>query len=131
LTVIEAMRSGLPTFATQYGGPLEIIEDEISGFHIDPIDQRGTTEKIIRFFIMCESNSDYYEKISGRAVDRVDKTYNWSLYSKNLLSLAKIYGFWKYTSNLEMTELNAYLDLMYHTLYKPRAERMLEMHAGK
>ena len=26
LTVIEAMRSGLPTFATQYGGPLEIIE---------------------------------------------------------------------------------------------------------
>ncbi len=37
LTVIEAMRSGLPTFATQYGGPLEIIEDEKSGFHIDPV----------------------------------------------------------------------------------------------
>jgi uncharacterized membrane protein YpjA len=37
----------------------------------------------------------------------------------NLLSLAKIYGFWRYTTNLEMTELHAYLDLMYHTLYKP------------
>ena len=36
LTVIEAMVSGLPTFATCYGGPLEIIEDGISGFHIDP-----------------------------------------------------------------------------------------------
>jgi len=126
LTVIEAMRSGLPTFATQYGGPLEIIEDEISGFHIDPIDQRGTTEKIIRFFRTCESNPAYYEKISSRAVERVDKTYNWSLYSKNFLSLAKIYGFWKYTSNLEMTELNAYLDLLYHMLYKPRAKAMLE-----
>jgi hypothetical protein len=34
------------------------------------------------------------------------------VFAKNLLSLAKIYGFWKYTSNLEMTELNAYLDLM-------------------
>jgi hypothetical protein len=33
--------------------------------------------------------------------------------------------------NLEMAEINAYLDLMYHTLYKPRAERMLEVHAGR
>jgi sucrose synthase len=36
LTVIEAMSCGLPTFATCYGGPLEIIEDGVSGFHIDP-----------------------------------------------------------------------------------------------
>jgi hypothetical protein len=36
LTVIEAMVSGLPTFATCYGGPLEIIEHGSSGFHIDP-----------------------------------------------------------------------------------------------
>jgi sucrose synthase len=36
LTVIEAMVSGLPTFATCFGGPLEIIEDGVSGFHIDP-----------------------------------------------------------------------------------------------
>ena len=28
LTVIESMRSGLPTFATLYGGPLEIIENK-------------------------------------------------------------------------------------------------------
>ena len=27
LTVIEAMTSGLPTFATQNGGPLEIIQN--------------------------------------------------------------------------------------------------------
>jgi len=29
LTVIEAMGSGLPTFATRYGGPLEIIEEGV------------------------------------------------------------------------------------------------------
>ncbi|HSW56455.1 MAG TPA: hypothetical protein VLH59_15325 [Ignavibacteriaceae bacterium] len=34
----------------------------------------------------------------------------------------------KTTTNLEMKGLNAYLDLMYHTLYKPRAKGMLEMH---
>ncbi len=32
LTVIESMRSGLPTFATLYGGPLEIIQNKKSGF---------------------------------------------------------------------------------------------------
>lgn len=131
LTVIEAMRSGLPTFATKYGGPLEIIEDEISGFHIDPIDGKGTTEMLIKFFRDCEGNQAYYEKISRRAIERVENTYNWSLYSKNFLSLAKIYGFWKYISNLEMTELHAYLDLLYHMLYKPRAKAMLELHKAK
>ena len=31
LTVIEAMSSGLPTFATCFGGPLEIIESGVNG----------------------------------------------------------------------------------------------------
>jgi sucrose synthase len=131
LTVIEAMRSGLPTFATQYGGPLEIIENKVSGFHIDPINGEETTEKLINFFKRCKEEENYWKKISDAGVTRVDKSFNWELYSQNLLSLAKIYGFWRYTTNLEMTELNAYLDLMYHTLYKPRAERMLEMHEGR
>ncbi|MBE0551058.1 MAG: sucrose synthase [Ignavibacterium sp.] len=131
LTVIEAMRSGLPTFATQYGGPLEIIENKVSGFHIDPINGNETTEKLVNFFKRCKEEENYWKKISDAGVTRVDKSFNWELYSKNLLSLAKIYGFWRYTTNLEMTELNAYLDLMYHTLYKPRAERMLELHASK
>lgn len=36
LTVIEAMASGLPVFATRHGGPLEIIRDGQCGFHVDP-----------------------------------------------------------------------------------------------
>jgi sucrose synthase len=131
LTVIEAMRSGLPTFATQYGGPLEIIEDEKSGFQIDPVDGKSVSQKLVEFFERCKKEKNYWEKISNAGIKRVDSTYNWELYAKNLLSLAKIYGFWKYTTNLEMTELNAYLDLMYHTLYKPRANKILEMHASK
>ncbi len=126
LTVLESMRSGLPTFATMYGGPLEIIEDEISGFHINPVDGKETTEKLVWFFKNCKENPEFWEKISKRGIKRVDENFNWKLYSKNLLSLAKIYGFWKYTSDLEMTEMNTYLDLMFHTLYKPRAKELLK-----
>ncbi|MBT8377666.1 MAG: sucrose synthase [Ignavibacteria bacterium] len=121
LTVIEAMRSGLPTFATQYGGPLEIIEDEKSGFHINPVDDAAAAQKLIEFFKKCKKDKNYWGKISNAGIKRVDTAFNWELYAKNLLSLAKIYGFWKYTTNLEMTEMNTYLDLMYNTLYKHRA----------
>jgi len=128
LTVIEAMRSGLPTFATQYGGPLEIIEEGLSGFHIDPVNEEGSAKKIVDFFKKCKKDKDYWDKISKAGIKRVDTAFNWDLYSKNLLSLAKIYGFWKYTTNLEMSEMNAYLDLLYHMLYKPRAKKILELH---
>jgi sucrose synthase len=127
LTVIEAMRSGLPTFATQYGGPLEIIEDEKSGFHIDPVHEESVEKKLVDFFKRCKEDKNYWDKISKAGIKRVDTTFNWELYAKNLLSLAKIYGFWKFTSNIEMTEMNAYLDLLYHTLYKPRAKEILEL----
>lgn len=131
LTVIEAMRSGLPTFATQYGGPLEIIEDGNSGFHIDPVSGEDSVKKLINFFKKCKKDKEYWVKISKAGIKRVDTAFNWELYSKNLLSLAKIYGFWKYTTNLDMNEMNAYLDLLYHMLYKPKARKILELHKSR
>jgi sucrose synthase len=53
LTVIEAMSCGLPTFATCFGGPLEIIEDGVSGFHIDPNHGDASAETIADFFRRC------------------------------------------------------------------------------
>ncbi len=41
LTVIEAMTCGLPCFATNRGGPAEIIKHGKSGFHIDPYHVRS------------------------------------------------------------------------------------------
>jgi len=35
LTVIEAMTCGLPCFATNRGGPAEIIKNGMSGYHIE------------------------------------------------------------------------------------------------
>jgi sucrose synthase len=120
LTVLEAMRSGVPVFGTMYGGPQEIIEDGRSGFHIDPVNAKETTIKIINFLNRVAKEPAYWDKISSNAIQRVDREYNWKQYASSLISLANIYGFWKFTSNIEMTEMNAYLDIIYHLLYKPR-----------
>ena len=128
LTVLEAMRSGLPVFATLYGGPLEIIRDGVSGFHIDPVNGKETTQKIIEFIERCKKDKNYWSKISEKAVNRVDTEFNWELYANNLLSLAKIYGFWKFTTNIDMEEMHAYLGVLYHLLYKPRAKQLLDIH---
>ncbi|GAB4287089.1 MAG: sucrose synthase [Ignavibacteriaceae bacterium] len=128
LTVLEAMRSGLPVFATHYGGPREIIQDEVSGFHIDPVNGELAAQKIYDFILNYTNDINIWKKISEKAIKRVDDAFNWKLYSDNLLSLAKIYGFWRYTTNVEMEELNSYLEVLYHLLYKPRAAKILESH---
>ena len=128
LTVIESMRSGLPTFATLYGGPLEIIQHKKNGFLIDPIEEKESQKIILSFLEQCKKTPNYWKEISENGIKRVDEAYNWELHASKLLSLAKIYGFWNYTSNIEMSEMNAYLDVLYHTLYKPRADKIREIH---
>lgn len=131
LTVIESMRSGLPTFATLYGGPLEIIEDKKSGFLIDPIEEKESQKIILSFLERCKKEPDYWNQISENGIKRVDTTYNWELHAHKLLSLAKIFGFWNYSTNIEMTEMNSYLDVIYHTIYKPRANAILDLHKNR
>ena len=128
LTVLEAMVSGLPVFATKYGGPLEIIQNKVNGFHIDPVNERETTDKILKAIKEFNSDPKAWDKISKNAVKRVNEKYNWKLYTTRLLSLAKIYGFWKYTSKFDRKAMEAYLDIIYHTVYRPRAASLLERH---
>ncbi len=128
LTVLEAMISGLPVIATRYGGPLEIIQDGKNGFHLDPIDQEESSEVILNFINKIKDDEKHWEKISSSGIKRVNEAYNWNLYSSRLLSLAKLYGFWKFSTDLEAEAMASYLDIMYHMLYKPRAEALLEKH---
>ena len=126
LTVLEAMVSGLPVFATKYGGPLEIIQNNISGFHIDPVNKNETIDKLVRFLKDVSKNPKNWDQISKNAIKRVNERYNWKLYSQRLLSLAKLYGFWKFSTDMERADIDAYLDIIYHTLYRPRAKALLE-----
>jgi len=84
LTVVEAMSSGLPVFATCFGGPLEIIDDGKSGFHIDPNHGDKSAEKIAGFFERCAAEPAYWEKISKNAIARVEERYTWKLYEPDV-----------------------------------------------
>lgn len=123
LTVIEAMVSGLPTFATCHGGPLEIIENNISGFHIDPNHGELASRILVDFFEQCKTNPGHWQKISEGAQQRVEERYTWKRYAKRLLSLTCIYGFWKFATNLERDETDRYLEMFYHLQFRPRAEK--------
>jgi len=118
LTVIEAMATGLPIFATQYGGPLEIIVDGKSGFHIDPNDNEEMAEKICTFFERAANHPQYWKVISDACITRVEENYTWSLYARRLLTLSRVYGFWKYVSNLEREETRRYLEMFHGLMFR-------------
>ena len=126
LTVVEAMSSGLPTFATRYGGPLEIIEDGVSGFHIDPTRGTESAERILRFLKDCDANPAMWIGVSKAAVRRTEERYNWQLYAFTLLKLSRIYGFWKYVTSLERQETRRYLEMFYALVMRPLYRNVLE-----
>ncbi|MFW6171004.1 MAG: sucrose synthase, partial [Planctomycetota bacterium] len=123
LTVIEAMASGLPPFATCFGGPSETIVDGVSGFHIDPNHGDAAAGKMVEFLHRCRQDTAYWKQISDAALQRVSSHYTWQLYADRLMKLARIYGFWKYMSNIEREETRRYLEMFYFLMYRPLAER--------
>jgi len=124
LTVIEAMSCGLPTFATCFGGPQEIIEHGISGFHIDPNHGAAAAENLSRFFQRCADTPKYWHTISQGGLQRVEARYTWKLYAERMMTLSRIYGFWKYVTDLERDETRRYLEMFYALQYRPLARRV-------
>ena len=125
LTIIEAMASGLPTFATRYGGPLEIIQHNRSGFHIDPNQKVATADLIANFFEKNLNDSTEWERLSQGALERVASHYTWKRYAERMMTLSRIYSFWKFVSGLEREESNRYLNMFYHLQFRPLANRLV------
>lgn len=128
LTILEAMISGLPTFGTQFGGPLEIIQDRVNGFYINPTNLEEMAQKIVDFVTKCEQNPDYWLEISNKGMDRVYTTYTWNIHTSRLLSMAKIFGFWNYSSQENREDMLRYLESLFYLIYKPRAQELLAEH---
>ena len=124
ITVIEAMISGLPTFATRYGGPAEIIHDGYSGFHIDPNHGDRAAANMADFFARCRENPEHWDSISRQGIQRVKDRYTWEKYAERMMTLSRIYGFWKYVTDLEQAERKRYLDMFYSLQYRPLAARV-------
>ncbi|KAM7275107.1 hypothetical protein ACFE04_016973 [Oxalis oulophora] len=113
LTVIEAMTCGLPTFATSHGGPAEIIEHGVSGFHIDPYHPEQAADLMADFFQKSKEDPSYWSNISDGGLQRIYDKYTWKIYSERLMTLAGVYGFWKHVSKLERRETRRYLEMFY------------------
>jgi sucrose synthase len=124
LTVVEAMSSGLPAFATRYGGPREIIEDGVSGFHLDPNYGAQSAQRLADFFARCEQDPGYWEGISAAGLRRVESHYTWKRYAERMMTLSRIYGFWKYVTDLERTATRRYLQMLYGLQFRPLAGRI-------
>ena len=124
LTIIEAMSSGVPTFATCYGGPVEIIEDGVSGFHINPNHGEEAAQRMADFFVRCRQKPDYWQKISRGGLKRVEECYTWERYAERMMTLSRIYGFWKYVTDLERSVTCRYLEMFYALQFRPLAQRM-------
>ena len=124
LTVIESMSTGLPTFATCFGGPLEIIEEGKSGFHIDPHHGDTSAQKMADFFKRCRKDPKVWDEISKGALDRVEAKYTWKGYAERLMTLSRIYGFWRHVSDLERRETKRYLEMLYALQFRPLANAL-------
>ena len=121
LTVVEAMSSGLPTFATCFGGPLEIIEDGISGFHIDPNHGEAAAQLMAEFLERCQREPGYWDQLSHGSLERVAARYTWKRYAERMMTLSRVYGFWRYVTDLERSETRRYLEMFYALQYRPLA----------
>lgn len=124
LTVIEAMATGLPTFATCYGGPLEIVEDRVSGFHVDPTRGPEMADRIADFLEACADDPTRWDEISAGAIARVRSRYTWELYAERMMTFARTYGFWRFMTDLERAGAHRYLDLFYALQFRPLAVRI-------
>ncbi|BAU14552.1 sucrose synthase [Leptolyngbya sp. NIES-3755] len=129
--LLEAMISGLPSFVTAFGGTTEIIEDDRHGFLINPTDLEGSARKILEFIDRAEADSDYWHSMSNRSIHRIQDEYNWTRHTQRLLLLTKLYSFWNYVHRDSRESLLHYLDALFHLIYKPRAELILEQHQNQ
>lgn len=128
LTILEAMISGLPTFGTQFGGPLEIINNKVNGFYINPTNFEETAQKILDFATECDRNPQYWFDISQRGIERVYSTYTWKIHTTRLLSLARIYGFWNFNSRDNREDILRYIESLFYWVFRPSAQKLLEQH---
>jgi sucrose synthase len=123
LTVVEAMASGLPCFATKNGGPSEIIRDRESGFHIDPFHGGSAAELMADWFERsAREGGAPWRRVSEAGLRRIEERYTWRLYAGRLLSLTGCFAFWRLVSDLERVETRRYLQSLYCLLLRPRVE---------
>lgn len=81
LTLLEAAASGLPTVATENGGPVDIIENCKNGELIDPLDKSAITEALLKLL----QNKISWSQAAKNGIEGVRKHYSWQAHVKTYL----------------------------------------------
>jgi len=76
------------------------------------------------FFRRCRQQEDYWKRISDAGLQRVAERYTWDRYAEKMMTLSRIYGFWKYVSDLERAETQRYLEMFYGLQFRPLAQQL-------
>ncbi len=122
LTVIEAMACGLPVVVTCFGGPSEIVLRGRSGAIEDPNDQ----EAFARALQEVIENAAVWERYSAGGIARVHEAFTWSRHAERVLRMANVYTYWNHVDVMNRQALDRYLHTLYHTVYRPRTQLMLQ-----
>ncbi|XP_070672862.1 sucrose synthase 7-like [Malus domestica] len=118
LTVIEAMNCGLPTFATNQGGPAEIIVDGVSGFHIDPNNGDEASKKIADFFENSKTDAAYWDRFSKAGLQRIYECYTWKIYANKVLNMGSTYTFWRQLNKEQKQAKQRYIQMFFNLQYR-------------
>ncbi|KAK4280588.1 hypothetical protein QN277_012197 [Acacia crassicarpa] len=125
LTVIEAMNCGLPTFATNQGGPAEIIVDGVSGFHINPYNGDESSNKIADFFQRCQTDSNYWDNMSMAGLRRINECYTWKIYAEKVLDMGSVYGFWRGMNKKQKLAKDRYIHMLHSLQFRKLARNVI------
>ena len=71
-SLLEAMSSGLPVFATRHGGIPEAVESNVSGILVNERDHRALADVLIE----CAKDPARLAAMSGAASESVAKNFN-------------------------------------------------------
>ena len=91
---------------------------------IDPNHGDQAADIIADFLDRCRQDPEHWTRLSEGGIRRVRDRYTWRLYAQRMMTLSRIYGFWKYVTDLERTETQRYLEMFYGLQFRPLSERL-------
>ena len=65
-----------------------------------------------------------WDRISDAARARIASRYTWTIYAQRLMTLTRVYGFWKFSQRLENEGRRRYLDALYQLVMRPLVARV-------
>jgi glycosyltransferase involved in cell wall biosynthesis len=84
--VLEAMATGLPVIATNWGGPRDYL-DEHTGILVEPCGRRGFTEGLREALLRLGSSPALRAQLGAAGRDRVEREFDWERKIDRILTL--------------------------------------------